>query len=199
MMKRFLTYGAFAVMASGLAACTQPEIPQDNYYRLEVPAPAKQAQKLDGVLEVERFRADGLTSGRPIVYVKDRGQLSEYHYHFWVEPPVDLLQDAMVDYLRAANIASHVVTPDLRMNEDYLLTGQIQRLERDVTSVEKVVVELDLGLKRLKDDQIIVLKSYKRELVQEQPGVNGAVGAINTALQQIYDEFLSDINVPDGQ
>ncbi|SCA57346.1 putative ABC-type uncharacterized transport system [Candidatus Terasakiella magnetica] len=193
MKNTLLTSLAFGASAFLLAACAQPELPQDNYYRLNVKTPTSGMVKLDGVLEVERFRADGLISGRPIAYSEGKGHLSEYHYHFWVEPPVDLLQDAMVKFLRAANLAKHVVTPELRMDEHYLLTGKIKRLERDLASRDKVAVEIEIGLKRTSDDKIIVLKTYARELVQSDSGVNGAVAAMNAALSDIYAEFLNDV------
>ncbi len=75
-----------------LAACAaQAPVPQDKYYRLQA-IPAFQplsSPVLSGVLEIERFMADGLTAGRPIVYVDaaDPNQLREYHYHFGRRPP----------------------------------------------------------------------------------------------------------------
>lgn len=194
MKQTFFKSIAFAAVAFGIAACAQPELPQDTYYRLEVTAPkAASAPLLDGVLEVDRFRADGLISGRPIVFSDGQGHLSEYHYHFWVEPPVDLLQHAMVSYLRGANLARHVVTPELRMKEDFLLTGKIKRLERDLADGKKVAVELEIGLKKVKEDKILVLKTYNRVLDQTDKGVNGAVQAMNAALADIYGEFLNDV------
>lgn len=189
----FLKSITFGLLSLGMVACAQPELPQDNYYRLDLSQPAAGETVLDGVLEVDRFRADGLTSGRPLAYTEGKGHLSEYHYHFWVEPPVDLLQDAMVKYLRNAKVATHIVTPELRMNADYFLTGKIMRLERDLASGTKVAVELELGLKRTSDDKILVLKTYNRLLDQSSKGVNGAVRAIETALGEIYAEFLNDV------
>lgn len=193
MKNTFLKSISFGAVALGLAACAQPELPDDNYYRLSVTPPASGETILQGVLEVERFRADGLISGRPLAYTEGKGHLSEYHYHFWVEPPVDLLQDAMVKYLRGANIASHVVTPELRMDEHYLLTGKIKRLERDLSSGYNVALEIELGLKRTIDDKILVLKTYSRRLKQNGETVHGAVQAINAALSDIYSEFLNDV------
>lgn len=194
MMKKTLIASlAFGAMALGLVACTQPELPQDNYYRLSIKQAEKGALKMDGVLEVERFRADGLTSGRPIVYSEKTGQLSEYHYHFWVEPPVDLLQDAIVQFLRSAHVAKHVVTPDLRMNEDYLLTGKIKRLERNLGLQNKITVEIEIGLKQVSDDKILVLKTYTRELKQSGNSVSGAIDAMNTAIADIFTAFLTDV------
>jgi len=193
MKKSFFKSISLGAVILGLAACAQPELPQDNYYRLSITPPAKGARLFKGVLEVDRFRADGLISGRPIAYTEGKGHLSEYHYHFWVEPPVDLLQDEMVKYLRSADIIQHVVTPELRMDEHYLLTGKIKRLERDLSAGHHVAIELEIGLKRTIDDKILVLKTYTRTLKQSEESVNGAVKAINTALSDIYAEFLNDV------
>jgi len=193
MKKTPVAFLSMGILALGLVACAQPELPQDKYYRLNAISAPQALTKLAGVLEVERFRADGLTSGRPIVYSDSEGHLSEYHYHFWVEPPVDLLQDAMVTFLRQAKLADHVVTPDLRMNEDYLLTGKIKRLERNLINDDKVAVEIEIGLKRNADDKILVLKTYARELKQSSDTVLGAVDAMNVAIFDIYTEFLTDV------
>lgn len=184
---------AIVGIAFGLVACAQPELPQDHYYRLNVSANTMAAVKLSGVLEVERFRADGLISGRPIAYSETQGHLAEYNYHFWVEPPVDLLQDAMVTFLRNANLADHVVTPDMRMSEDYLLTGKIKRLERNLIDGNQVSVEIEIGLKQSADDKILVLKTYARTLKQSGDTVQGAVDAMNVAISEIYTEFLTDV------
>jgi len=193
MTSRFFSLLTLGLCALILVACAQPELPQDHFYRLNITAPTSQQTTLDGVVEVERFRADGLISGRPLAYTEGKGHLSQYHYHFWVEPPVDLLQDAMVVFLRKAGLARHVVTPNLRMDADYLLTGRIKRLERDLSDDAKVAVEIELGLKRISDDQILVLKTYSRELTQTNAGVTGAVSALNQALSDIYTQFLNDV------
>ena len=82
-----------------VSACPQPAIPEDHFYRL-APAPAdgQQSRALAGVIEVNRFIADGLTGRRPIVYTDsiDAGEVRAYHYHFWSEPPPILLQNRLV-------------------------------------------------------------------------------------------------------
>lgn len=192
MKKHFIKGLCLIALLGTLGACTQPELPQDSYYRLSVTPPGPQPVKLKGILEVERFRADGLLSGRPIAFSEGKGRLSEYHYHFWIEPPVDLLQESMVKYLRGANLAVHIVTPELRVSEDFLLTGKIKRLERDLSNGDKVAVEIEIGLVRRSDDKILVLKTYSRQLPQSSGGVHGAVQAMNDALADIYAEFLRD-------
>ena len=95
-MKRSLQAMIFLV-APVLAACAQPPLPQDHFYRLSVGAPGnpRAEPRFKGTLEVGRFVADGLTAGRPVVYsMADRpNELREYRYHFWTEPPPTMLRD----------------------------------------------------------------------------------------------------------
>lgn len=181
-----------------LGACAQPEVPTDRFYRLDVAAPETRLAKppLAGTLEVSRFIADGLTAGRPIVYSESGRprEVLEYHYHFWTEPPTIMLRDQLVTYLRAANVASTVVTPEHRVEPDYELSGKIKRLEQVKGTPPGAVVELELALKRSADGQILLLDTYRIEAEARTGSVVAAVDALNSALGLIYTRFTNDIS-----
>lgn len=85
-----------------LAACAQPPVPVDTFYRLEVPEPAAGRQVFDGVVEVRAFDADGLAAERPLIYSEPGSPtLRQYNYHFWVESPAVAVQSELADSLRA--------------------------------------------------------------------------------------------------
>lgn len=184
-------------LSLGLAACAQPPLPQDHFYRLEAPRPtAPNAQpRLKGVIEVPRFTADGLVAGRPLVYTEagKEHELLDYHYHFWVEPPGLMLQDRLVHFLRAAKLADNVVTPELRIEADYVINGRIRRLERVVgAKPPRAVLELELGLRRAKGDRILWLETYRGEPDCAEDSVTSAVQALNGALGTVFQRFLDD-------
>ena len=189
--------GLVLAMAAMLGACAQPPLPEDQFYRLRVttsPEPLA-SPPLPGVLEVERFVADGLTAGRPIVY-SESGQphaLREYHYHFWVEPPIVLLRDQLVAQLRAAKVARFVVTPEMRVDPDYVLTGKITRLERVVGAAPRAVVELELAVRQTGRDSLVFLWSYRVEEAVATDSVAAFVATINKALGTIYAKFTTDL------
>lgn len=192
--KRF----AFLLIPAVLVGCAaQPPVPEDKYYRLQaVPASAPLVTPLlDGTLEVERFSADGLTAGRPIVYVEDRdpNQLQEYHYHFWTQAPTIMLRDELVTYLRAVNVAKNVVTPEMRLNAEYVLTGRIRRFEQIKTADEGAVIEIEFALRRPADNRLLFLKSYRNESKQQASGVAGAVRALNEGWNLILADLLADL------
>lgn len=185
-------------MLGGLAACgSAPPVPEDHFYRLQAVyagnAPA--AKALPGTVEVDRFVADGLTSERAVVY-SEAGKPNEvkaYHYHFWIKPPTVMLRDELVTFLREANIADAVVTPAMRVQADYVLTGKIKHLEQVTGEPGRTALEVELGLRRPSDGKLLFLKSYRQENVSGGPDVAAAVESLNTALSIVYADFLSDL------
>jgi cholesterol transport system auxiliary component len=180
-----------------LAACAQPELPKDHYYRLQVQVPerTKSDALFTGVIEIERFVADGLTAGRPIVYSEagSEHQLLEYHYHFWTEPPIVMLRDQLIDFLRASNVADMVVSPEMRARPDYRLTAKIKRLEKVVGPKPSAIAELELGLQNEKNGTIIHLANYRMEVGAQSQSVGDAVIAMNKALTEIYARFVASL------
>ena len=181
-----------------LAACAQPEVPTDRFYRLEVADPKTRLAKppLEGTLEVDRFVADGLTAGRPIVYSESGRprEVLEYHYHFWTEPPTIMLRDQLVAFLRTAKVAKTVVTPEHRVEPDYELSGKIKRLEQIKGTPPRAVVELELALKRSAGGEILLLNTYRIEADAKTGTVGAAVDALNSALGLIYARFTNKIS-----
>lgn len=188
-----------AVLVFGLltACAAQPPVPQDKFYRLqavlgEAPLPTP---VLPGVLEVQRFSADGLTAGRPIVYAdaSDPNQLREYHYHFWTQPPTVMLRDELVTYLRQAGVAKSVVTPEMRLDPDHVMSGRIRMLEQIIGTRNATAIELEISVRNPRDGKLLFLKSYRHEAEQGSKGVASAVDSLNVALNIIYADLLDDL------
>jgi len=181
--------------AAVLAACSQPPIPEDHFYRLQVATPQARPKPLQGTIEVERFIADGVVADRPIVY-SDRGSAHEvqaYHYHFWVEPPTVMLQNQMVAFLRSGRVATRVVTPELRIEPDYVVTGKIIRFEQVRGNPPGIAVELELALKRSGDDRVLVLETRRVEARAANDSVPAAVAAMSQAVTQLFQNFVARV------
>jgi len=190
---------ALAVMAVvGLAACASaPPVPEDMFYRLQaVPARAAFAQPVfKGVLEVERFSADGLTAGRPIVY-SDRdnpNQLREYHYHFWTQSPTIMLRDELVNYLRALKVADRVVTPEVRALPNHVLTARIKRLERVIGKPAATLLEVEIAVRAEATDKLEFLETYRAETAPRGTGMIDVVEALNEGLSIIFADFIAGL------
>ncbi|MGJ3258213.1 MAG: ABC-type transport auxiliary lipoprotein family protein [Rhodospirillales bacterium] len=197
-LKTFPIAGLMLMLGVLIAGCaSQPPVPSDKYYRLQAVFAAEPSAsvKFPGNFEVERFSADGLTAGRPIVYVEtnDPNQLQEYHYHFWTQPPTIMLRDELVTYLRQAKLAGSVVIPEMRLDPQYVMTGRIRKLEQVLGTPNRSRLELEIALRRPNDGQLLFLKSYEHETTQVSPGVAAAVDGLNEALNIIYSDLLADL------
>ena len=140
------------LLAVGALGCSTAPIPRDHFYRIAAEAPEGSRAPpphLQGTLAVGRFRADGLTNERAILY-RDRAhdlEVQQHRYHYWVESPTQLLQEELAGYLRARNVATTVLTPEVRVRPDYLVTGRLNRFERVVGgNPSRVLVEMRLNL-----------------------------------------------------
>ncbi len=87
------------------------------------PPQTKSATRLNGVVEISRFIADGLTASWPIVFIKpvQSHEAQAYHYHLWTEPPTIMLQNSLANYLRQASSATKVVTPELSIEPNFIV------------------------------------------------------------------------------
>lgn len=184
--------------ASVLVSCSQPPVPPDRFYRLQVPVPETALAKppLKGLLEVGRMVAAGLTAGRPIVYSAAGKPLevNEYHYDFWIEPPATMLHSELVSYLRAAGVARTVVTPEMRLEPDFMLTVGIKQLEQVRGGQPKAVIALEVTVHSRKEERLLMVKTYRVEMGARSASVAAAVEALNAALAEIYAALASDIS-----
>ncbi|MBT3358639.1 MAG: ABC transporter [Rhodospirillales bacterium] len=191
-----LFFGALFVML--LASCAQPPVPQDHFYRLHVQMSGKALANppLAGTLEVARLLADGLTAGRPIVYSEAARPLeaNEYHYHFWTDSPTVMLRDELVSYLRQAGVAKTVITPEMRLEPDFILTGKIKRLEQVRGTPSKVVIALEIALRDRREDRLLLVKTYRTEGETAGADIAAAVSGINLGLGKIFAAFVADIS-----
>jgi cholesterol transport system auxiliary component len=187
------------IFAAALAwsACMSGPAPRDHFYRLEIEDPtASDGPRIDGTLEVDRLRVEALAEGRRILYRSQErpGEVAQYAYHRWSDPPSVMVQDRLVDYLRAAHVARTVVTPAVRVAADYVVDGRILRFEQLIGNASsRAVVEIELILTRVKGRQLLQLATYREERTARSNSVADAVQAFDGAVQAIFERFVADL------
>jgi len=172
------------------------EVPQDNFYRL---ADVASAQKIDSpfnVVAVASFKSDALHQERAILYSEAAQPLNiqRYHYHHWTQVPNQLIQEHLIDYLREAGFATRIVRYGEVVKIDAKVSGFIKRFERvlDAGAV-KVRVELELHIETLADKREYFQSTYSIEQKTSDSSMHASVVALSAALENIYQQFLSDI------
>ncbi len=190
---RFWLAAAALAIVSGCGSAT---VPEDFFYRLniEVPAPAISEPVVSGTVEVDRFLADGLLTNRPIAFTSrgQESQLQTYHYHFWTEPPAIMLQNALAAYARTRKFARAVVTPEMRVDADFVISGKLRRMEQITDGTGAVVVEMEIALRDLRSAKLIHIGTYRAEIETPNQTVRAAVDTITDAVTEIFDKFLDE-------
>ena len=195
-MRRFR---AWTALAAGLLAggCATGPPPVEHFYRLAAPEAAASlaAPRFDGLLAVEPFRSDGLLRERALVYGAGAGsELRQHAYHAWVAPPTDMLQEALVAFLRGSNVARTVVVPEMRLRPDYLVTGRLLRFERRLgEGGPGVVVELRLGLMDVRAGRALWTGTYREEAPARGDEIPHAVAAFDAAVGRLFGRFVEDL------
>lgn len=180
-----------AAVATTLSACAQPAPPKDRFYRLETTPVATRAAASLGVIEVGRLTTDGVLSERPLAYQDADGALGRYRYDLWAEPPTALWQGALVEALRQSGIAATVVTPDTRVQPDWLVRGRLNRFEMQAHA-GKAVAALEISVVSARDGQLLLLKTYQVEN-PAAAGPEAEVDALTKSSSQILTQFIADL------
>lgn len=195
--RRAISIGVAGVI---LASCSSPPVPTDTYYNLTAGRIASSAigSPIEGTVEVPPFRAEGVVNERAIVYRQSDTTQKQYTYHYWSEPPSIMLQRGLIDALKSGRAFDQTAAPEFRANRDYELVGTLKRLEHVVGSGGgTVVVEFDVGLRRIRGNESLLLKTYRTERSSGR-GVSGAVSAMSGALDELFAAMLKDIAAVGG-
>jgi len=192
----WLTAAVAAALAA--AACAGSPPPPDAFHRLVVPAPASRAAtRLEGALEVDRPSAVDALRSRPLAVVDaGSGVLRHARYDLWVEGPPALVQDALVDYLRAAGVAERVVTPELRDDPRWLVAGRIERFERVAGGGGggAAAVSLELSLRERGAGPPLVYGVYQATRRADGDSNAAAIQALGAAVGEAFAAFVADVD-----
>ncbi len=186
----------FVVGLAALAACSSDPPPPEVFYRLGAPADVQPLAggPIHGIVDVGQVRTHGAVGGRAMLYRNAPDQVIAYHYHAWQEPTGVMLQRALVEALRGAQTFETVATPEMRLDRNYELMGDLRLLEHVLTGANSsVVVEIEITLRRISGNQQLLAKTYRAEEAVPGTAVSAAVPAFTRAVDKIIAGLLADI------
>ncbi len=169
---------------------------QDQFYRLEpvVKIEPKNQVLTTGTILVTQLSARGFAGGTRIVFRDNRDQLQvqRYRYRLWAQPPVTMIQDAIVQALRAKHVAEYVITPAERANASWILSGTLFRIEY-LREANQVNIELELGLINAQNRKTIFQRRYSQIQTVDGASMAHVVAAFNDALAQMIGVSVNDL------
>ena len=179
-----------------LSACARVRYPTS--YALIFPRPAARTpaapREALGPVLIREFRCPQYLCQGSIVYRPNPEEVGFYQYHRWAMNPQQSITQAMADTLRAQSIFKYVAAQERGTQAAYVLTGNIERLEK-VDHGREVSVVFALSV-QLIDEQtgLIVWSGAESETVAlEKRDMNAVVSSLTGAGQTAIDRLLKSM------
>ena len=185
-----------AALAVLLTAAACGKAPATNFYTIDLPAPSEVGAAPAAVqVGVDRPRASHLLRQDRIVYFTSGNELNFYQYHRWAEPPVFLVQSALIRQLRSAGLFDNVVPYRAQKGLDYVVRGRLLAMEEvDTPGGVTARFGLELELVRQKDAQVVWSGRATRERPVATNSVEGVVEAMGGCVQESLDELTRSMS-----
>ena len=189
---RFAGVVCVPVVCLAAAACA-PGKPI-HYYALNRPVVADTVAKSDGpVLLVGRIETpETLEDGR-IRYRAGSNEVGSYEYHRWNERPAAMVQQLLVETLRASGKYRHVQLVAPSVPGDFLIRGRL----RDFSEVDdpgiRTRVSLQLELIDRKTGLVVWDRNFNRDEGVGGKAMKDVVASLDRNLQQVIAEAASGI------
>jgi len=194
-MMRYLVIILLFIILTGCGSA--PPVPTDHFYRFKTPTQNDIGKQrlTDQVIYINSFLAEGLYNERALLYTNDNlsQELQQYHYHFWITSPPDLLRDYLVSFLRAADTSPVIIT-GAGITDGLQITGRVTEFEKlDSGDQSSVNVALELRLDKQGNELPLLLKEYRANEQVQGKSLTDVITSFNTAVLRIYSDFVSDM------
>ncbi|MBI4006423.1 MAG: membrane integrity-associated transporter subunit PqiC [Gammaproteobacteria bacterium] len=194
-MMRYLVIILLFIILTGCSSA--PPVPTDHFYRFKTPTQGDIGKQrlTDQVIYINSFLAEGLYNERALLYTNDNlsQELQQYHYHFWITSPPDLLRDYLVSFLRAADTSPVIIT-GAGVTDGLQITGRVTEFEKlDSGNQSYVNVALELRLDKQGNELPLLLKEYRANEQVQGKSLTDVITSFNTAVLRIYSDFVTDM------
>ena len=187
---------ALIMLVMMLQACSisPANIPSDHFYRLASAEVKAEPEKIFDRIQLKPVHVEGLYHERAMLFVEqDRPlEIQRYHYHFWAEPPAQLVHKHVTQHLlSAANTVTEIATEQA---VDRVITPEILRFER-ITGGSEIQLQLTVQftVHYPAQPQQDWIKVYSLQQPVSSSDMHDTVQAFSVALDQMATNFLVDI------
>jgi ABC-type uncharacterized transport system auxiliary subunit len=166
-----------------------------KYYQLTYPsAEPASPSALDVVLMVRPLEASPLYLDDKIVYGLDGPQMGTYQNHRWEEPPIEILQTALIRGLRASGHFRAVYTIRSDANGRFLLGGYLYDFKE--VDMKPIVARLnyEVRLRDRKTSTTVWSHSYSHDEPASEKTVNAFVIAMDKNVKRSVEEIQAGLD-----
>lgn len=194
-IKNKIIFFILVLLSLLLAGCfgSPSSVPEDRFYTLSV-SPSKTVTEKYKSIIINKIHAYGIYNERAILYARSELplQIKRYHYHHWVMPPTQLIQNSLKKYLVKSEIASNVVVQAVNTGDSLRISAEILAFERIINKNENSVkVEIEFSVKQSNNQY----KNYRysQTVKAEKDTLHSAAVSYGKALSIIYSKFVKDL------
>ena len=195
-MRNLLKLSACAAMLF-MAGCIG-KVVQPHYYSLETAPEVSDAgggNPLAGTVAVNLFTAPPYLRQGRIVYRQAPEEIGFYDYQRWAVDPAETINTAMIDSLRSRQLFSMVKRSDGRNEQDYLMSGRLERLEEvDYGGPVRVKAEISAELVNLRSGSTEWTGDASAIFNVEKSNVDSVVAQMNHAVQDCVDQLTLSLS-----
>jgi ABC-type uncharacterized transport system auxiliary subunit len=188
-------FACVSLAALLVAGCGKVRYP--NYYTLALAptlTPAGDGGHTLGSLAVRNFETPAYLRQGRIVYRESPTEVGFYEYHRWVTDPGATVTTAIISTLRSSGLFSQVDSEASHIKSDFLLRGQLQRLDEiDYGGAVRVEVKLSAQLVNLRTASTVWTGDETETARVEKAAVNSVVIEMSHAVQKCIDRLLASM------
>jgi ABC-type uncharacterized transport system auxiliary subunit len=181
-------------LLTALAGCGKVRYPA--YYTLNLTAPPDPPAPNNArtSIAVREFKSPGYLQQGPIVYRTTPEKIGFFEYHRWAADPRELVTAAVIDHLRASSQYAMVSEYKGRPDDDYILSGRLEKLEEvDYRDGVKVEVAISAQIISVKTGATVWSNSDSEVATVSQRNVPGVVSEMNRTVELAISKLLSTV------
>src|SRR5579863_6678857 len=193
-MRRMIAIALVALGAATLSGCGGG--PPIRYYTVELPvAPAQPASGHPYSLLIGHIAAPEILREEPIAYRTGKNEIGIYQYHFWVEPPVQMLRITLVRMLRSSGKYQSVTELGSSAQGDYVLQGRLYDFEEvDSAGGIAALVSMEFDLVDGRSRKTVWTHFYSHSEPVQGEDLPDVVSALDHNLTQGLNELESGLD-----
>ena len=169
--------------------------PPTNYYVLDLPAAPPAAAPLEHTAILMPIRAGRVIRQGRIVYRESPEQVGFYEYHRWAEDPEDSVARSLRQQVLALGTFAQVADFDGRTTADYLLRGELLRLEEvDYDGGVRATVEISLELVETSTARVVWTSTAERTEMVPASEVRSVVDRLSSAADHAIRQLSGELD-----